>query len=92
MSRFAFEIPSEAKAIEFPDWRREKGMYQTDLYADAISCRRRLMPVSSPAERVAAKLFVPEPAFPCDGCGQFAFSKPGVRCFWCKADDAKWAS
>ena len=32
MSRFRFEIPTEAEAREFLAWRRQQRMHQDDLY------------------------------------------------------------
>lgn len=51
MSRFRFEIPTEEAAREFLSWRRRNEMYQGELHIDALACQRRLLPVTTAAER-----------------------------------------
>ena len=58
MSRFRFDPPSEREAREFLEWRRKNEMYQGDLYQDTITCQRRLMPVTSEAERRAVREYL----------------------------------
>lgn len=87
MSRFQFEIPDEDAAREFAPWRREAGMHQAELYHDAVSCERRVLAVTTPLERAAAReyaVITKTLSHPCAGCGRFAFATADVRCFWCK--------
>lgn len=56
--KYKFEIPSELEARELLAWRRAHGMYQSDLYADALACSRALQPVTTEEERRAVREYL----------------------------------
>jgi hypothetical protein len=71
------------------------GWYSNNPSAQTSAIARWPIPTSTARERAEAEAFAraPKPeTFGCTGCGLYAFPTPGVRCFWCTAEDAKWGS
>jgi len=64
-----------------PSW--VTSWYPNDPVGLKIAVGRYGMPVTTAAEREAVADFRPSAAaYPCDGCGRFAFPKP-MHCYWC---------
>lgn len=52
---FKFDIPTEDQARSLLALRRRGVGLQDEMYKDAIACQRRLVPVTTPEERAAAR-------------------------------------
>jgi len=85
VSLFQFEIPTEATARAALIGRS----YQDTGHHDALTCQRRLLPVTTPQERAEARAFVNGVSYPCASCGKHRFPTADVVCFWCRADEAE---
>jgi hypothetical protein len=83
MGRFDFQVPSESEAVEMLTIETR----QAEFWADRVAAVRRMTPVTTRAERDAAKAFSLETAavMGCTACGRFAFARPMV-CFWCRTN------
>lgn len=67
-----------------PKWVTD-GWYDNNPGLQQLAIERFAMPVTTPAERAAARApncHAGIPTFACIDCGKFAFSKPTL-CYWC---------
>jgi hypothetical protein len=71
-------------ALAVPAWVVD-GWYANNPDKQQLAIARYFIPVTTLAERAAARAFVLTASAACVSCGCFAFPTQGTRCWWCRS-------